>query len=230
VFGDSLTWHLLPAFDEIGRTHGMRVLVLVRSACPSATVAVWSEALRRADTECDDWREQALLRIEEEQPAVVVLANSNSEILIGADGERFQPWESPDGPHSTLWKAGLAQTLSRLESLDAPVFVIGQPPHPTLAGLDPPVCLAAHPADFQRACRGARSSMIDRYTQGIDQEATAGTEAAYVDPTPWFCDPSMCPAVIDRNIVYRDLSGHLTAPFAFTLAARLAHAIGLTDE
>ena len=63
VFGDSFAWHWMPAFDEVARTHGIRLLNLVRLACPPGVVPVWSVSLKRTDTDCDPWREQALRRI-----------------------------------------------------------------------------------------------------------------------------------------------------------------------
>jgi peptidoglycan/LPS O-acetylase OafA/YrhL len=230
IFGDSFAWHWMPAFDDVGSTRGIRVLNLVRGACPPGAVTVWSEELKRIDTECDQWREQALRRIEAEHPSVVVLASSNREILVTADGSLVNLDTSLDGPHSQRWISGLRSTLQRLASMGTRIVIVDQPPSFSKADLDPVPCIAAHPTDFQQACRAPRSSVIDAHARAVDRQAAAGVEATFVDPAEWLCDVQTCPAVVDRFVVYRDFSGHLTAPFALSRAARWAVALGLPGK
>lgn len=227
IFGDSFAWHWMPAFDEIARTRGLRLLNLTRGACPPGEVTVWSEELKRIDTDCDLWREQALRRIEAEHPSIVVLASSNREILVAADGSMVNLDTSLDGPHSRRWVAGLESTLQRLSSTGTRILVADQPPSFSMAGLDPVPCIAAHPADFQQACRAPRDRVIDQHARAVDHQAATGVPATFVDPVDWLCDAETCPAVVDRFVVYRDFSGHLTAPFAMSRADDWAKALGL---
>jgi peptidoglycan/LPS O-acetylase OafA/YrhL len=227
VFGDSFGWHWMPAFDEIGKTRGIRILNLVRGACPPAAVTVWSEDLKRVDTDCDLWREQALRRIEAEHPSIVVLASSNREILVAADGSLIDRDTSLDGPHSQRWIPGLASTLQRLASMGTRIVIIDQTPEFKLAGLDPVPCIAAHPTDFERACRAPRDRVIDMHARAVDHRAAIDVRATFVDPAEWLCDSETCPAVVDRFVVYRDFSGHVTAPLALAHAAKWAKALGL---
>ena len=227
IFGDSFAWHWMPAFDELGKTHGVRLLNLVRGACPPGAITVWSEDLKRVDTDCDLWREQALRRIEAEHPSIVVLASSNREILVAADGSLIDRDTSLDGPHSQLWIPGLASTLQRLASTGTRIVIIDQPPEFKLAGLDPVPCIAAHPTDFQQACRAPRDHAVDAHARAVDHRAATGVRATFVDPADWLCDAQTCPAVVDRFVVYRDFSGHLTAPLALAHADRWAEALGL---
>ena len=227
IFGDSFAWHWMPAFDEIGRTHGLRLLNLVRGACPPGAVTVWSEDLKKVDTDCDLWREQALRRIEVERPSLVVLASSNREILVAADGSLVDRDTSVDGPHSQRWIAGLGGTLRRLASTGTRIVIISQPPEFKLADLDPVPCIAAHPTDFQQTCRASRDRAVDAHARAVDHRAATGVQATFVDPADWLCDTQTCPAVVDRFVVYRDFSGHLTAPFALASAAKWAAALGL---
>ncbi len=233
VFGNSFAWHWLPAFDEIGRTRGLRVLDLVRSACPPGAVTVWSDELKRTDTDCDVWREQALRRIETEHPSIVVLASSNHEKVVGADGSVF-PSDAADislaGPHSSLWIAGLESTLNRLATRGTCIVIVEQPAFFNMAGRDPIACLAAHSNDFQTACRGPRADVVDAHARALDHRAATGVPATFVDPADWLCDANTCPAVVDRFVVYRDAYGHVTAPFALSLAGKWAEALGLAGK
>jgi hypothetical protein len=230
VFGDSFAWHWMPAFDEIARTRGIRLLNLVRSACPPAEVTVLSETLKRTDTDCDAWREQALQRIELERPSMVVLASSNREVVVSGDGSLIDPDTSLDGPHSRRWIAGLQSTLKRLAATGARIVIIDQPPRFSSAGLDPVPCIATHPTDFQQACRAPRDGVIDAHARAVDHQAASSVQATFVDPADWMCDAQTCPAVIDRFVVYRDSSGHITAPFALSRADKWAEALGLAAK
>jgi hypothetical protein len=69
--------------------------------------------------------------------------------------------------------------------------------------------------------------VIDAHARAVDHRAATGVQATFVDPADWLCDARTCPAVVDRFVVYRDFSGHLTAPFALSRAARWAEALGL---
>jgi hypothetical protein len=227
IFGDSFAWHWMPAFDEIGKARGLRMLNLVRGACPPGLVTVWSEESKRIDTDCDLWREQGLRRIEAEHPSIVVLASSNREILVDADGSLIDRDTSLEGPHSFRWIAGLKDTLRRLASTGTRIVIVEQPPSFSRAGLDPVPCIAAHPTDFQQACRAPREIAIDAHARAVDHRAATGVTATFVDPADWLCDAQACPAVIDRFVVYRDFSGHLTAPFALSRAGTWAEALGL---
>ena len=227
VFGDSFAWQWLTAFDEIGRTSHLRVLGLVRSACPPAAVTVWSDELKRTDTDCDAWRELALRRIEAEHPSLVVLASSDYESLVGVDGSVIPRDGSLDGPHSTRWIAGLAVTLKRLAATGTRIAIIEQPPLFQRVGMDPVACIAANPTTFGAACRGSRTEMTDGHTRAVDHQAASATQVTFLDPADWLCDAQICPAVIGNFVVYRDRLGHLTGPIALSLRARLADALAL---
>jgi peptidoglycan/LPS O-acetylase OafA/YrhL len=227
VFGDSYAWMWVPAIERYATSAGVRVLNLVRGACPATDVTVWSDALKRVDTECNEWRTGAIARIAAERPSLVILASSNRETLIADDGSAIEVDGTADGPHFQRWVAGLERTIGQLTTLGADVAVIGQPPRFTLAGVDPIDCLSTHPTDFQAACSAPRSQVLDLRARAEDAAATAATGAVYIDPVPWLCGTRSCTPVIGRTLVYRDLTGHLTAPFARSQMQPLIAALGL---
>ena len=138
VFGDLFAWHWMPAFDKIGKTQGYRVINMVRTACPPGEITVWSETLKRTDVGCDEWRALALRRIEAEHPSIIIMASSDEEIVVAADGSMIGPDDqTPNGPHTRLWAAGLHKTLTRLASTGARLAIVEQPPRFSQAGLDP---------------------------------------------------------------------------------------------
>jgi peptidoglycan/LPS O-acetylase OafA/YrhL len=226
VFGDSFAWHWMPAFNQIAKTQGIRLLNLVRSACPPAAVTVWSDELNRVDTDCDLWREQAIQRIEAERPSIVVLASSDEERLVGTDGALIPPDGSLDGPHSRPWVTGFNAVLKRLAATGARLVIADQPPEFVRVGLDPIECIADHP-DTLQACRANREALLDPQARAVDHQAASGLPVTLVDPADWLCDSQLCSPVIGRYVVYRDAHGHLTAPFALSQADHWAQALGL---
>jgi hypothetical protein len=161
-----------------------------------------------------------------------VLASSNHEKVVGADGSLFNPDAadtSLEGPHSSRWIAGLKSTLNDLAAMGTRIVIAEQPPFFNMAGRDPVACIAANPTDFQ-ACRGPRGDVVDAHARAEDHRAAAGIQATFVDPADWLCDAQTCPAVINRFVVYRDAYGHLTAPFALALAGKWAEALGFAGK
>jgi hypothetical protein len=58
----------------------------------------------------------------------------------------------------------------------------------------------------------------------VEQDLAAAEGIGFIDPTPWVCPSSPCPAVLGNLLVYRD-AGHLTATFAAALTDRLEQAV-----
>jgi hypothetical protein len=90
-----------------------------------------------------------------------------------------------------------------------------------------PDCLAKNTAHVQ-ACSMMRSdpstrlgAMIQRTTETA---AVSQAGATVIDPTSWFCTPTLCPPVIADQIVYADNS-HITATYAKWLAPQLSSAL-----
>ena len=119
---------------------------------------------------------------------MVGLVSANNEILFGANGSLINPDESLDGPHSTLWIAGLRNTLSRLAALGTHIVIVDQPPSSHTGGIDPMTCIAARPTDFQQACRVSRAKVIEAHARAVGHRAAAGIQATFVDPADWRCD------------------------------------------
>ncbi|MCZ9336262.1 acyltransferase, partial [Streptomyces sp. TRM76130] len=86
LFGDSHAVQWTPALETIAEQRGWRLEVLTKSACSPAEVTMWATQLKRAYTECDTWREAALRRIEDEQPALVVTGARATTPVAGDDG------------------------------------------------------------------------------------------------------------------------------------------------
>jgi peptidoglycan/LPS O-acetylase OafA/YrhL len=209
LFGDSHALMYFPALEPIARERGWRLLALVKLGCTPAEAHVRNPNLGRGYDECDEWREDALRRIEKEKPDMVVVTGG---VLFNVveDGEKRDGEAS--GP---ILEAGYAKTLRRLRGTRAKVAAIQDIPH---APHDVSDCVSESLDDLER-CAFERGEAKDHYQ--FDVPAAREVEGVeLVDMTPAICPDDLCRAVIGNAITYRG-TNHLTATFARTLAPRL---------
>ncbi|WP_432489333.1 acyltransferase family protein [Kineococcus sp. SYSU DK018] len=200
LFGDSHAQQWLPALDVSARKLGWRVVSWTKAACSVVDILLWSPELHREYTECVLWREQTKGRIEQLQPDVVVVGQSDTV---------------PGDVSNTLWadaSASLVQEFSR--ELAVPTFYMLDTPAPSGSVPD---CVAGHLEDIG-ACVVKREDATpwdNRQQQVAETLAAAGAHA--INPFDWFCGASDCPAVVGNILVYRDGS-HMSATYSEYLA------------
>jgi peptidoglycan/LPS O-acetylase OafA/YrhL len=224
LFGDSHAGNWTAVFSEISNARGLRFLHLTHAQCQSILSTVWSLSLKRVYTECTEWREKAIKRLEAEKPDLIVLTNSDHPVLADDAGHAVKFSIPPTDAWRNLWSRGFEAMLDRLTAIGSRVVVIGDPPVPSWAGLDPSTCIESRPNAFQ-SCVASREKSVPPAVHDMERTLAPQHGVAFVDPTPWFCDGDSCPAVVGRTIVYADSSGHLTAAFVRLLEARLLDAL-----
>jgi len=213
LFGDSHAAQWFPALERLATDRSWRLESLTKSGCTPATIAVWNTRLKRAYTECDQWRDAVVTRVAAERPALVIVASSHPYPAAGNGG----PLPADDGQ---ALAAGLATTLDRLRSSAGAVALIADTPK---FDFDPPECLSAH-LDDTLACSRPRAKMLDAAWLATERALAAAHGATLVDPTGWACPTDPCPSVIGRFLVYRDRH-HLATPYVVALRDRLAGAL-----
>jgi peptidoglycan/LPS O-acetylase OafA/YrhL len=224
LFGDSHAGNWTSVLLQLATAHGWRFVHLTHGGCESIDTPIWSLTLKRAFTECDEWREAAMKRLEQERPDLIIIANSAHPNLVDAGGSRVPYRNPPSEVWTTLWSAGVDRTLGRLTAIGSAVAILGDGPVPGWSSLDPAVCIAQRPTTFG-TCQADVSKVIQPVVRDVEKSMAAAHGVTYADPTGWFCGGLTCPAVIDKYIVYADDSGHLTTPFALSLADRLLAAM-----
>ena len=176
LYGDSHAAQWLPALDIIGRQHGVRIVSLTKSACPSAEVIKEISSQYRVD-DCQKFRNESVSRIKREKPDAVIMTG-------------MQPFTAPNSDVSSRdwWLKGEAIAYSRIKNQTRfPIYLTDTP----LPQVDIPTCVAEAKGD---ECDTSRP---------VSPEVAPGLIP--INPTPWLCDSS-CPAVIDEIVVYRDKS------------------------
>jgi peptidoglycan/LPS O-acetylase OafA/YrhL len=223
VFGDSHAQNWDPTLQQLALIHRWRVLNLTHAGCPAAATAVWSFPLKREYTECDAWREAVFARLAAERPVLILIADS-AEYALSTTGGRLDQKAGAMAQWAKLWSQGLEATLARLAPLNSTLVVMGDVPLSKYGDSGPVACIAQHPTDL-RTCRTSRDVAVPAAFLDLEGSIATSHGAAFVDPTSWLCDANSCPAVIAQYVVYADASGHLTAPFALSLAGRLLAAV-----
>jgi hypothetical protein len=210
LFGDSHMEQWEPAFAAAGLALHWRVVNWTKAACPSADLPVMATTLNRPYTECATWRQATIERIAALHPALVVAGESENSQGV-----------QPITPEA--WRDATLRTLDQLRRTSgARVVFMGDNPVPHLPNAQTvPDCVAAHLDDVQ-ACA---TDLAHAYTYPDRHKMinAAVTAAGYdvVDPRPWICSATGCPAVVGNYLVYRDQT-HVSAQYATYLTPLLA--------
>jgi len=213
LLGDSHAQQWLPALERLAYERAWRLRAITKGACPMVDVTVWNQPLKRAYRECDAWREQALVIIDEEEPDLVLVASADMYEPTDGEGRRLE-----DGA-ADAWDAGLVSYLGRLADHAPRVVVLADTPR---VGYDPADCLASGPGI--EACDADSGRMVDAAYREREAAAAQAAGVELVSATGWLCTQTDCPLVRGPFLVYRD-SHHLTATFAAQLAGELGAAL-----
>ena len=218
VYGDSHAAMWIPALDIIGKQADWKVIQLNKPGCIAPDFPTYSNVLGREYTECEQYRDWAMGKIEELQPDVVIVTSARSGSLMAVDGKGTE-----DGVEDA-WEEGLGRTLDRIAPNAGRVVVLGDMPYPSQPGID---CLSANPNDVER-CTDSREDAVLADHNAVEARVAEEHGAEYVDITPWFCTDEVCPAVINGLTVHRD-SMHISENYAVWLSEVLGQATGLLD-
>ena len=80
LFGDSHAAHWFPAFEKIAQERNWKLVTFLKFACPTADVPVYNPRLGRVETECGQWRNDAVQQIVALHPNLIVVGNSSSYV------------------------------------------------------------------------------------------------------------------------------------------------------
>lgn len=202
--GDSHAYQWYPAMERIAEQQHWRLVVMTKAGCPLYDVTMFNNTFNRDYTECEQWRDRAMDRIEAEQPDMVIMSAAV-----------FSPRE---GDFSQRWAEGVTRSTDELqERTGALVVSLQDTPIP---GRDVPRCLAENLDDVQ-ACTATRDrALTDQERRRATAAAALAAGATVVDPVPWFCEEG-CPPIIGNTLAYHD-GDHITATYAQQLAPLLA--------
>jgi len=218
LVGDSHAAHWFPAFDDLARDRGWKLVALTKAACQLPEVLVWSPPLKRPYTECVTWREQIVGRIVADRPDLVVMASNDLDNggIIDAAGQMV-PRDGPaDDP---VWVQAWQRTWAKLKGI--PMVLLQDTPWP---GGDAPECAAVNPRRLDDKCtRPVTRAIAEQNRRALVAAAARQTGIKVVDPTPWFC-VKRCPIVVGNLLVFKDNS-HMTPAYVRAIEPVIGRAV-----
>ncbi|MBS1861074.1 MAG: acyltransferase [Actinobacteria bacterium] len=210
LFGDSHAMQYFPTVDEMVKRWGWRLVVLTKAECPPEELEVRSMVEDRGYSQCDEWRQDALERIETGDENTTVIMSGDTEYTpYGPNGEEL----SGDAAAEAM-EAGYLRTLARIRSAGPRTVVIRDNPTSTA---DVPSCVSEDIQHLSR-CAFRRHREWDR--EYDVRAAERSPETHLVSFIADICPGEVCRAVIGNALTYRD-KDHLTATFARTLEPML---------
>ena len=211
LIGDSHAAQWFPTLEKLAKAQHWELISDTKSGCPAPDVTIFNRSLKRAYTECDQWRTNVLTAVTKQKPALVIAAGTRTESIVDrATGQLIDPAKA-----GAEWQAGWSRTLAELSRAGVPVVVLRDTPWP---GKDMASCVAQN-MSAPSNCDVTRAA-LDKpiYDVGMAR----GVPLAHgVDLSDIICDKTVCPATRGKFLVYRD-TNHLTATFAKALEPYLA--------
>lgn len=205
LLGDSHAAQWLQALDDIGARMHWKVIMLGKAGCPAASLdfrMAYQTATQRLvgpPPDCVPWMDNAISRINETRPDVVILASCNGcEYMVDANDKVLT---------RSAWGTGLEETLQRITSPNTTKVVLGDIPR-LKGSVD---CLALHPDNVQ-ACAEPVGPVTGATYNDIERSVAEAAGVAFIDVTPWFCG-SVCSPIVGNMVVYTN-DYHVTATYA----------------
>ena len=162
---------------------------------------IFNPVVHREYTECEQWRDQIIARLQTEHPRLVVLSIRR---FYGA--QSFTAYDP-------AWIDSLTRLVQQLRGTGAQVLVLGPIPVPHTSVPD---CLSDH-LDDVTACSPPRSTAVNDPGIAAESAATIAGGGRYADLTGLFCAADRCPVIVGNTLVYVDTS-HMTVEYSRVLA------------
>jgi peptidoglycan/LPS O-acetylase OafA/YrhL len=211
LFGDSHAIQWFNALQLVARQAHWRLVTVVKSGCAASDIG--ADTIAEADV-CRRWRAKAFQTIATLRPELV-FAGSFTAVF----GRRDDGWPYRRLDRLTL---GTKATLDQLTRAGLSVVLFRDTPLPPF---NVPTCLARsalHPWFGLHSCGFDRATAVSSSVFDAEKTAAAGMPRVhFLDLTDQLCRTSVCPAILNNMIVYRDQS-HLTGTFASSLAPAVA--------
>jgi hypothetical protein len=202
LVGDSHAAVFFPALNKIAKDHGWRLVAYTKISCRFLDLPLISRELQREYTECEQWRENVVSRLQQHPVdlSVFIVARGMEVVNQADDDPRAQG-------HS------LARMMARIPGKHAVVVDTPQSIY------DPPACLSANISNVWNCATPRNQAFNWRYLK-LERTAAADSGATLINLSDDICPGSPCPAVLHNMIVYRDVH-HLTETFSLSLADEL---------
>jgi peptidoglycan/LPS O-acetylase OafA/YrhL len=204
ILGDSHAMHWMPALDLIGKAYNYEIIPVAKVNCVFMDVKLYAYRLGHSYTSCTKWRLNAIKKIIELNPALVILSQTETR-------EEGKPNEKRPQYY--------ADAVGRLlDKLPFPVLIFAETPN---GEINIPTCLARNKSNVAK-CVTTKPEVYPAWGYGRDLLVAEQRNLPLFDFTAALCPGDRCAPIIDGRIVFHD-NHHLTT----TMSKYLAGPIGV---
>ena len=210
VVGDSNSAMWAPAFRKVAVHRGWRLEMATKAGCPLLDLPTMSAQLHREYTECVQWRDVIMNRLQTEPPELIAVSMWRNYGLGFDSAQSLTPYDA-------AWIDAVTRLVKQLRATGATVLLLGPVPDPRSVV---PTCLSGH-LDDATACAPVRSAAVDQSGIAAEDAATTAGGGHYADLTELFCTADRCPVIVGNTLVFFDRY-HLTLEYSRALAPAMA--------
>jgi peptidoglycan/LPS O-acetylase OafA/YrhL len=211
AMGDSIGLQWFPALAGVFDRPGWRLLVVTKSSCPMVDEPIFYPRIGRQYTECSEWRKDALARVAEIAPDLVILGSTFTYDFS-----------------QTQWIEGTERVLKALADAHR-IDILRSTP---LLPFDGPACLAPRSwlhtmlAGKNVCVASLRDAKADNVYHWLQTAAARVPNVTVLDMTDVVCPSGQCRAEQNGLVVFRDQQ-HLSAEFARSLEPIMAKRLNI---
>ena len=206
LLGDSHALHWMPALDAIGKTYNYEVIPIAKVNCAFMDVKLYAGRLGHSYTSCTKWRTNVVKKINELNPALVIVS---------------QTWYLEEGKANEIRPQYYADATGRmLDKIPFPTLIFSDTP---FGQNNIPTCLARNRSNVAK-CVVTRSAAYGKRGHIRDLLIAEQRNLPIFDFTAALCPGTKCAPIIDGRVVYHD-HHHLTTTMAKYLATPLGAAL-----
>lgn len=205
LFGDSHAGMWFPALDQISRQMHWQLLIFTKAGCAPPEVKLYAQ--------CNTWRKNSEAQIAAIHPAIVFVSWAR---WIEAEAK---PQRGVPTTYGSTWADGVAAIFKFLhQSADRVIFMSDDPTF-YFGGAH---CVARHMNNLKPCNDTPRRKVIFLpKVRAQEFQLARRMHVSAIDPTSWFCTPTVCPVVVGSFLVYYD-SAHMTPPWSEFIAPVLS--------
>lgn len=193
LFGDSHAHQWTKTIDNISANNGYKLIVYTKSGCPIADIAHTDPTLKRDYTECYSWRKEAVSKIENLKPEIIIIS---SIVYQKSTSESY------------------TALIKKLQNISKKVVVIADTPNPNFAIKNSiPACLIKNTQDIQKCSIDKSKGVYSKEIKDRELKVAENLNVYVVEPIDWLCYENNCPPVINNIVVYWDDS-HVSNTYA----------------
>lgn len=209
LFGDSHAAQWFPAFAEVAKSRGWKLITYTKRGCPPVDIPTYSKVLGQVYMQCAPWRKNVMKQMVTDGVQVAFIAHFDR--LLSAT-TRVPMWQKE-------WRAALQKGIAEFKANNIVPVLMEDTPYPNQ---DVPTCLSRHYTAVHLCSAPMSVAYRPDMEQMLSDFHTQGANVLWV--RHWFCTTTTCPTIVGNVLMYRD-DNHMTVTYSQLVAPLLEASI-----